>query len=243
MNQRRKDKYNQIKKMGYRFASFVNLKSELPKSVKIGENVAILDARCIQPFAKIFNNVLIWNGTIIGHHAIIKSHSWITSGANIGGNSTIGEKSFLGLNSTVGNMVKIGNNCFLGANSLITKNLNNNKVCINKDTSIFNLNTLKDKDYMPLKSKPIKKEDLAIHMLDTKHTDYMNQFSHENKSIIPTLEQELLEETNSNKQKVLAKKIKSLKDKQMEYYLTNSIHIFSYFENKKDKGRSDHDLC
>jgi hypothetical protein len=29
----------------------------------------------------------------------------------------------------------------LGANSLITKNLNNNKVCINKDTSIFNLNT------------------------------------------------------------------------------------------------------
>ena len=48
-------------------------------------------------------------------------------------------------------------------------------------------------------------------MLDTKHTDYMNQFSHENKSIIPTLEQELLEETNSNKQKVLVKKINALK--------------------------------
>jgi sugar O-acyltransferase (sialic acid O-acetyltransferase NeuD family) len=141
MNQTRKNKYNQIKKMGYRFASFVNLESELPNSVKIGENVAILDAKCIQPFAKIFNNVLIWNGTIIGHHAIIKSHSWITSGANIGGNSIIGEKSFLGLNSTVGNMVKIGTNCFLGANSLITKNLNNNKVCINKDTPIFNLKT------------------------------------------------------------------------------------------------------
>jgi len=82
MNQRRKDKYNQIKKMGYRFASFVDLKSELPKSVKIGENVAILDAKCVQPFTKIFNNVLIWNGTIIGHHTIIKNHSWITSGAN-----------------------------------------------------------------------------------------------------------------------------------------------------------------
>ena len=135
MNQRRKDKYNQIKKMGYRFASFINLKSELPKSVKIGENVAILDARCIQPFAKIFNNVLIWNGTIIGHHAIIKSHSWITSGANIGGNSTIGEKSFLGLNSTVGNMVKIGNNCTIGAGSLVVKNLNNNKIFYNKISS------------------------------------------------------------------------------------------------------------
>ena len=87
---------------------------------------------------------------------------------------------------------------------------------------------------MPLKSKPIKKEDLAIHMLDAKHTDFMNQFSNENSCIIPTLEQELLEETNPVKQKIVAKKIKSLRDKQLEYYLTNSIHIFSYFENKKD---------
>ena len=38
-------------------------------------------------------------------------------------------------------MIKIGNNCFLGANSLITKNLDNNKVCINQDTPIFNLGT------------------------------------------------------------------------------------------------------
>ena len=72
---------------------------------------------------------------------MIKSHSWVTSGANIGGNSIIGEQSFLGLNSTVGNMIKIGKNCFLGANSLITKNLDNNKVCINKDTPIFDLGT------------------------------------------------------------------------------------------------------
>ena len=38
-------------------------------------------------------------------------------------------------------MTKIGKNCFLGANSLITKNLGNNKVCINGDTEIFGLST------------------------------------------------------------------------------------------------------
>jgi sugar O-acyltransferase (sialic acid O-acetyltransferase NeuD family) len=141
MNKKRKEKYNQIKKMGYRFANLINSKLELPSNVKIGENVAILDSKCIQPFAKILNNVFIWNGTIIGHHTLIKSHSWITSGSNIGGNSIIGEQSFLGINSTVGNMIKIGNNCFIGANSLITKNLDNNKVCINQDTPIFNLGT------------------------------------------------------------------------------------------------------
>ena len=87
---------------------------------------------------------------------------------------------------------------------------------------------------MPLKSKPIKKEDLAIHMLDSKHTDFMKKFLDENSSIIPKLKGELLQEHNVSKQKTISKKIKGMQDKQLEYYLTNCNHIFSYFENKKD---------
>lgn len=139
INQKRKEKFNQLKKMGYSFANLIVSKSSLPSSVVIGKNVAVLDSKCIQPFTQIKDNVFIWNGTIIGHHSVLQNHCWITSGSNIGGNSIIGEKSFLGLNSTVGNMVKIGKNCFLGANSLITKNLSSNRVCVNKDTNIFPL--------------------------------------------------------------------------------------------------------
>ena len=84
---------------------------------------------------------------------------------------------------------------------------------------------------MPLKSKPIKKEDLAIYMLDEKHTDFMNRFAHENTILIPKMEKECLGELNPSKQKTLLKKIKDLQQSQLEYYLTNSNHIFSYFEN------------
>jgi hypothetical protein len=87
---------------------------------------------------------------------------------------------------------------------------------------------------MPLKSKPIKKEDLAIYMLDEKHTDFMKRFAHENTILIPKLEKECLMETNPSKQKNLLKRIKAIQNSQLEYYLTNSNHIFSYFENKKD---------
>jgi sugar O-acyltransferase (sialic acid O-acetyltransferase NeuD family) len=132
--------FNQIKKMGYKFANYIDQNQTISTNTKIGQNVVILDGNSIQPYSQIKDNVYIWSGCIIGHHSIIKSHSWITSGANIGGNSEIGEKTFVGLNATVGNMVKVGNDCFIGANALVTKNLKNKKVCIESDTKLFSSN-------------------------------------------------------------------------------------------------------
>jgi sugar O-acyltransferase (sialic acid O-acetyltransferase NeuD family) len=140
-NSNRKKKYNELKKMGYKFANFISSKSNFVSNIKYGENIAILENLSIQPFVKIENNIFIWSGSVIGHHSHIKSHSWITAGSNIGGNVKIGEKSFLGLNSTIGHMVHIGNNCFIGANTLLTSNLQNNSVCIVNDTKKFKLNT------------------------------------------------------------------------------------------------------
>ena len=140
-NSKRKKKYNQLKKMGYKFANFISSRSNFVSDIKYGENIAILENLSIQPFVKIENNVFIWSGSVIGHHSLIKSHSWVTSGSNIGGNVIIGERSFLGLNSTVGHMVNVGQNCFIGANTLLTKNLQDNSVCIINDTKKFKLNT------------------------------------------------------------------------------------------------------
>ena len=141
INEKRKQKFIEIRNMGYSFANFISSKSNVPKNLIVGKNTVVLENQSIQPFVKILDNVMVWSGSVIGHHSIIKSHVWITSGANIGGNCNIGEKCFLGLNCTVGNMVKIGKNCFIGANSLVTKDLSHNKVCIKSDTEIFKLNS------------------------------------------------------------------------------------------------------
>jgi sugar O-acyltransferase (sialic acid O-acetyltransferase NeuD family) len=139
-NYTRMNVFNQIKKMGYKFANYIDQNHTISTNTKIGQNVVILDGNSIQPYSIIRDNVYIWSGCIVGHHSIIKSHAWITSGANIGGNSEIGERSFVGLNATVGNMVKVGNDCFIGANVLTTKNLKNKKVCIESDTKVFSSN-------------------------------------------------------------------------------------------------------
>ena len=122
-NLARKNKFKEIKKMGYKFANYISSKSNYVSDIKHGENIAILENQSIQPFVKIEDNVFIWSGCVVGHHSLIKSHCWITSGANVGGNVKIGERCFLGLNSTLGHMVKIGENSFIGANCLLTRNL------------------------------------------------------------------------------------------------------------------------
>ena len=135
----RKIKFNEFKKKGYKFAKYISTKSNLSYDMNLGENSAILENQSIQPFVKILNNVFVWSGTVIGHNSIIKSHSWITSGSNIGGNCKIGEQCFLGLNSTIVNMVNISSNCFIGANSLVSKNILKNRVLIEHDTPLSNM--------------------------------------------------------------------------------------------------------
>ena len=138
-NLKRKNKFLEIKKKGYKFANYISTKSNFVPKILHGENIAILENQSIQPFVKIEDNVFIWSGCVLGHHSKIKSHCWITSGTNIGGNVKISERCFFGLNSTIGHMTNIGENCFIGANALVTKHIKKNSVYINNDTKKFKL--------------------------------------------------------------------------------------------------------
>lgn len=92
---------------------------------------------------------------------------------------------------------------------------------------------------MTFKPKPNKKiDDVAIQMLDTKHMEYISQFEKESTVIIPTLIKELENETDPHKIYQLTKQIAKLKENQMTYYLDNSKHIFSYFEEKKNISKN-----
>ena len=89
--------------------------------------------------------------------------------------------------------------------------------------------------YMTFKLKPSKKlEDIMINMVDTKHNEYIERFKEENEVIIPRLIQQCKCESDIGIVTKLKKNIKDLQDEQLRYYLDNSHHLFSYFEEKKD---------
>ena len=70
LNRIREKIYNEGKKKGYDFYSYVSPKATVLTN-KIGENCFILEDNTIQPFVEIGNNCVLWSGNHIGHHSKI----------------------------------------------------------------------------------------------------------------------------------------------------------------------------
>jgi len=121
-NLNRKNKYEEFKKWGYKFPSYLSDKAViLVDKDRIGENSLILENNTIQPFVKLGNNVVVWSGNHIGHHTTIGNHVFISSHVVISGGVAIGDACFLGVNSTIRDHIKIGANSVIGAGALVLK--------------------------------------------------------------------------------------------------------------------------
>ena len=106
-------------------------------------------------------------------------------------------------------------------------------------------------NFKPKSNKKIKYNKKSAITLDTKHKEFLNEFSKDENNRIPELKLERinlkakLEEniaTLTVEQKLdiedqineITHKIKTIKSKKKEYFLDNSKFIFDYFENKKN---------
>jgi sugar O-acyltransferase (sialic acid O-acetyltransferase NeuD family) len=126
-NKIRKEKYLQIKEMGYELATYVDHRSSVMTD-KIGDNCFIFEDNTIQPFVTIGNNVILWSGNHIGHHSTIDDHTFISSHVVVSGRCRIGESCFLGVNSTIRDGITIGDSCIIGASTLILSDTKSGEV-------------------------------------------------------------------------------------------------------------------
>ena len=139
LNKLRESKYLAAKAKGFKIISIVSPKTNLPCTVKYGENCFIMPPALIHPEVIIGNNTFVWCGAMIGHHSIIGDNCWLTSCANISGIVSVGKNCFFAVNSTISHGISLGNECFIGANSLVTKNLEDKKVVIEESSKVFRL--------------------------------------------------------------------------------------------------------
>lgn len=120
MNILRKEIYDQIKSVGYRFVNYISSQATV-LSNRIGENCFILEDNTIQPFTNIGNNVVLWSGNHIGHHSTIRDHIFITSHVVISGHCTIDNYCYLGVNSTLRDGITLAEGTFIAMGASITK--------------------------------------------------------------------------------------------------------------------------
>lgn len=121
MNTLRKNIYEEGKKKGYEYISYISSKATVCNN-KIGDNCFILEDNTLQPFTEIGNNVVMWSGNHIGHHGKIEDHVFFTSHVVLSGHCHVKERAWFGVNSTIRDFTTIGEGCLIAMGSVITKN-------------------------------------------------------------------------------------------------------------------------
>ena len=121
MNQVRAPKYEQMRRSGYRLATYVSSRCSYLSDNPPGDNCFILEDNTIQPFVKIGNNVTLWSGNHIGHDSVIEDHCFLTSHVVVSGNVRIRPYCFLGVNATIRNSIEIAPATLVGAGAVIMK--------------------------------------------------------------------------------------------------------------------------
>lgn len=119
-NQIRQQRFEEVRRKGYRLASYVSSRATY-YGTPVGANCFILENNVIQPYVRIGDNVTLWSGNHVGHHSRIASHCFISSHVVISGNCDIGENCFLGVNSTIRDNVKLGKFVVVSPGAVVMK--------------------------------------------------------------------------------------------------------------------------
>lgn len=120
MNKLRAHKFQQARTKGYQLTNYVSSACTYRSQYAPGANSFIFEDNTIQPFVKIYENVILWSGNHIGHHSIIKSHTFISSHVVVSGHCEVNSYCFLGVNATIADGVCIADETLVGAGAIIT---------------------------------------------------------------------------------------------------------------------------
>lgn len=127
-NRIRAARFLELKRQGYRFASYLSPRAEISPDATLGENVSIGHFCVISPFARVEDNVLVGSYGLIGHHCHVQRHAFLPAQVIMAGSVVIGERAFIGIGAVIRDNVNIGEGCVIAAGATIRGDVEPNSV-------------------------------------------------------------------------------------------------------------------
>jgi len=115
----REEKYNFLKKVGFRVPSIISPNAYVSDHSKIGTGTIIMHFAQVNADSEVGVNCIINSGSLIEHDSFIGDHSHVSTNAVINGNVEVGRGCFIGSNSTIKHGITIKEKSFIKASSLI----------------------------------------------------------------------------------------------------------------------------
>jgi sugar O-acyltransferase (sialic acid O-acetyltransferase NeuD family) len=119
INGLRRERFNQARERGYRFANYISSNAVVWPGLVLGENCMVHDHAVIEPSARLGDNVIVRNGAHISHHVRIGSHSFIASQASVGHRCHLGEQVFVGKGAVIRDSIAVAERTYIGAGSVL----------------------------------------------------------------------------------------------------------------------------
>lgn len=137
LNKTRQSLFERLKKLGYKFVTYIHPDARTYSHHPIGEGSVVLPGAIIEPNAKVGTNTMIWCNTTVAHDSTVSDHCWIASGAVIAGNSSVGRNTFIGVNATIVDQVNVAKYNIIGGSALISKCTKPNTVHLARSAEVF----------------------------------------------------------------------------------------------------------
>ncbi len=122
-NRLRAERFEQARRRGYRFVSYVSSRALVAAEVRIGASVAVGEGAIVQPFVRLGDNVHVGTASVISHHSLLGDHCFLAVGCLLAGNVEVGAFSFLGARATVRDNVTIGQSSVVGTGVTVLRSV------------------------------------------------------------------------------------------------------------------------
>ena len=115
----RRARYEDGKRRGYSFASYISSRASTWPDLVVGDNVLIYEHAIIQPFCRIGSNTIIRSGAHVSHHCEVADHAFVAAEVAMGGEGRIGEQAFVGVGAVLRDRINIAPRSFIGAGAVV----------------------------------------------------------------------------------------------------------------------------
>jgi sugar O-acyltransferase (sialic acid O-acetyltransferase NeuD family) len=118
INSVRAQKVADLQAQGFRIASFVSSRAQVPRGFEALPNTMIMDHVNMHPLVRVGANSILWSNTWLALKVHIGDNCWVTS-AVMGDSSVLGDFTFVGINATIAPFVKVGKQNLIGAGAVV----------------------------------------------------------------------------------------------------------------------------
>ncbi|MES2130683.1 MAG: acetyltransferase [Pseudomonadota bacterium] len=115
----RRERFEQARARGYRFANYISSRASVWADLKVGENCIIGEHAIIQPYVTLGDNVIIRGGAHVSHHSTVASHGYVATQATLGAGVRMDEQAFVGVGAVLRDGLQIGARSFVGAGAVL----------------------------------------------------------------------------------------------------------------------------